>query len=126
MIAARHIVYFAETDKALLRAIAYFDVFNYPITAQEAMQFAPASLNTFSYKQSLEKLVSMGLIFCFGDFYSIQNNPQLVERRLQGNGLAEKKMKTARRYARLIFLFPFVRAVLLSGSISKGFMDEES
>ncbi|MBI1768794.1 MAG: nucleotidyltransferase domain-containing protein [Bacteroidetes bacterium] len=65
-------------------------------------------------------------IFQFGKFYSIQNNQELVERRLRGNLLAEKKMKTAERYSRLISLFPFVRAVLLSGSISKGFMDETS
>ena len=126
MIAARQIDYITEADKALLRAIVYFDIFNYPITAEEAFAFAPLSVNTFSYQKSLEKLVSEGLIFQIGNFYSIQNNPQLADKRIKGNALAETKMKTARKYSRLISSFPFVRAVLLSGSISKGFMDERS
>ncbi|MBI1768793.1 MAG: hypothetical protein HYR67_10495 [Bacteroidetes bacterium] len=41
MIAARQTEYFKEVDKAVLRAIMYFDVFNYPITAEEALAFAP-------------------------------------------------------------------------------------
>ena len=35
-------------------------------------------------------------------------------------------MKTAKRVSRLISNFPYIRAVLLSGSISKGFMDEKA
>jgi len=50
----------------------------------------------------------------------------LVTKRLDGNRLAEQRMKTARKYSRLIASFPFVRAVMLSGSISKNFMDETS
>src|SRR5437868_401957 len=126
MIAARQIDYITEADKALLRAIIYFDIFHYPITAEEAFAFAPLPVNTFSYQKSLDKLVSEGLVFQMGKFYSIQNNSQLVDIRIKGNALAEEKMKTARRYSRLISSFPFVRAVLLSGSISKGFMDEAS
>ena len=38
----------------------------------------------------------------------------------------DKKMKVAKRFSRLVSLFPFVRAVMLSGSISKGYMDENS
>ncbi len=126
MIAAKQINYFTDGDKALLRAILYFDIFDYPITVEEAMAFAPSSVNIFSYDKALEKLVSDKLIFRLGNFYSIQNNQQLAERRIRGNELAEKKMKTARRFSKLISHFPFVRAILLSGSISKGFMDEAS
>src|SRR5258706_389023 len=125
MIAAQQIQYFTNTDKALLRAIMYFDVFNYPITAEEALAFAPLSID-HSSKPRLQNLVDEKVIFKLGKFYSIQNNFELVERRLRGNLLAERKMKTAEKYSRLISSFPFVRGVLLSGSISKGFMDETS
>ena len=126
MNAVKQINYFTDGDKALLRAILYFDIFDYPITAEEAIAFAPSSVNIFSYDKTLEKLVSEKLIFRLGNFYSIRNNQQLAERRIRGNELAEQKMKTARRFSNLISYFPFVRAILLSGSISKGFMDETS
>jgi hypothetical protein len=35
-------------------------------------------------------------------------------------------MQTAKKFARLMAAFPFVRAVMLSGSISKGYMDDRS
>lgn len=126
MIAAKQIDFFTEAEKSLLRAILYFDVFNYPITAEEAFAFAPSAVNTFSYQKSLDKLVAEGLIFQLGKFYSTQNDRELVSQRIKGNALAEEKMKTARKYSLLIASFPFVRAVMLSGSISKGFMNEKS
>jgi hypothetical protein len=50
----------------------------------------------------------------------------LVERRLTGERHAEKSLRTAVRYSRRIAAFPFVRAVALSGSISKKYMDDSS
>lgn len=125
MIAARQVESFSDVDRALLRSVLYFDIFNFPITAEEARTFAPAVVNG-SYEYVLESLVAEKMLFKHGKFYSVQNNPELVQRRINGNLLAEKRMKEARKYSRLIAAFPFVRAVLLSGSISKGFMDDES
>lgn len=126
MIAAQQIEYFTEIDRALLRSIMYFDVFDYPITSEEALAFAPVLVDKRVHEAALENLLAEKMIFQLGKFYSIRNNHELEERRLRGNLLADVKMKTARKYARLISSFPFVRGVLLSGSISKGFMDENS
>lgn len=125
MIAARQVESFSDIEKALLRSVLYFDIFNFPITAEEACTFAPAAVNG-SCEYILESLVTEKMLFRHGKFYSAQNRPELVQRRIKGNLLAEKRMKEARKYSRLIAAFPFVRAVLLSGSISKGFMDHES
>jgi hypothetical protein len=125
MNAARQTSYLMDEEKQLLRALLYFDIFDYPLTAEEIVQFSAAPTLFPSY-QVLEKLTSQGLIFRFQDFYSLQNNPGLVSRRLNGNALAEQKMKTAKKFSKLVSMFPFVRAVMLSGSISKGYMDERS
>lgn len=125
MIAAKKVEYITECDKALIRAILYFDIFNYPITAEEARAFAPSSMESDN-AQLLNNLVSRGILFKHGDFYSARNDSGLAIKRLEGNRLAEQRMKTARKYSRLIASFPFVRAVMLSGSISKNFMDENS
>ncbi|HLZ17484.1 MAG TPA: nucleotidyltransferase domain-containing protein [Cyclobacteriaceae bacterium] len=124
MNAVRQASYLMEEEKHLLRALLYFDIFDYPLTAEEIVQFSSATL--FASRQALERLTAQGIIFRFQDFYSLQNNPGLVTRRLNGNALAEQKMKTAKKFSKLVSLFPFVRAVMLSGSISKGYMDEKS
>jgi len=125
MNAIRQPSYFGEEEKNLLRALLYFDIFNYPLTAEEVARFSPSIVNS-SPHQSLASLVSQKLLFQFQNFYSLHNDPQLAQRRVKGNTLAEKKMKTAKRFSRLVFSFPFVRAVMLSGSISKSYMDENS
>jgi len=125
MIAAKRVEYFTEVDKALIRSILYFDIFNYPITAEEARAFAPFLID-LDCAQCLDNLVSQGILFKHGDFYSVRNDAGLAARRLEGNRLASQRLKTARKYSRLIASFPFVRAVMLSGSISKNFMEDNS
>ena len=71
MNAARQPSYFGEEEKNFLRALLYFDIFNYPITAEEVVQFSPAIVNS-SPHQFLESLVSQKLLFKFQNFYSLQ------------------------------------------------------
>lgn len=125
MIAAKRVDFFTSVDKALLRSVLYFDIFNYPITAAEARSFAPFSIGD-DCERALDNLVTQGILFKHRGFYSVRNDDELVTKRLEGNRLAEQRMKTATKFSRLIASFPFVRAVMLSGSISKNFMDENS
>jgi hypothetical protein len=125
MNAARQTSHFEAEEKYFLRALLYFDIFNYPLTAEEVARFSFAVIN-FSPEALLENLVSRKVLYKFQNFYSLQSDPQIALRRIKGNELAEKKMKTAKWFSRIVSLFPFVRAVMLSGSISKGYMDEDS
>ena len=50
----------------------------------------------------------------------------LGSRRTKGNQMAQQSLALAKRQARLISKFPFVRAVMASGSLSKDYMDEHS
>ncbi|MBS1683009.1 MAG: nucleotidyltransferase domain-containing protein [Bacteroidetes bacterium] len=125
MIAAQKKTETAADDKAIIRTLLYFDIFDYPLATEEITRFLPIELNS-SIEDNLSSLVRLKKIFRCGKFYSIQDKPSLADRRIKGNLLAEKKIKTAKKYSRLVSFFPFVRAIMLSGSISKGFMDEKS
>jgi hypothetical protein len=59
-------------------------------------------------------------------YYSLNEDSSLVEYRLRGNELAAKYMKIAKWVVFFISQFPFVRSVLISGSLSKEFMNPES
>jgi predicted nucleotidyltransferase len=125
MNAARQFSYLAHEEKSILRTLLYFDIFSYPLTAEEIKSYSSQPLLAIS-TEKLDGLVERKLLFKLGGFYSLQNNPSLELRRKEGNQLAQKKTATAARYSRLVASFPFVKAVLLSGSISKGYMDEKS
>src|SRR5258706_1987639 len=125
MIALQKSSYVDREEKYFLRALLYFDLFNYPLTADEVAKYSPIAIDFFD-EQSLENLVQRKIIYRFQNYYSIQHDPELVTRRMKGNALAEKKMKTARKVSWWLASFPFVKAVMLSGSISKGVMDEKS
>ncbi|MEO5602535.1 MAG: hypothetical protein ABIR06_16555 [Cyclobacteriaceae bacterium] len=114
-------------SKEVIKTLLYFDIFNYPLKGHEVHNFL--SLKNSSEQDivlSLNALVESKIIFRLGDFYSIQSNYKLVERRVQGNAEANKHLKIAKSKARFIAQFPFVRAVMASGSLSKGYMDKKS
>ncbi|UII34360.1 nucleotidyltransferase domain-containing protein [Fulvivirga ulvae] len=116
----------SQLSDDLLKTLLYFDVFQYPLTKDELLFFCPAACEDAQVDLALVELIDKGMIYKFERFYSLHNAPALVERRLAGNNLATQRMKTAKRVSRLISWFPFVRSVMLSGSISKGYMDKGS
>ncbi len=106
----------------LLRVLLYFDIFSYPLTKREIISYSGISnQGGNNIDVALEMLQRKGLINRFGGLYYVEGNRQNVARRLNGNSRAAGRMKTAKRFSRLISWFPFVRGVFISGSLSKGF-----
>lgn len=114
-----------ESD--IIKSLLYSDLFNYPLTAEEL--FNRRSIGNISFmdmQKTLKSLLAKKLIFQFEDHYSVHNAPELSEKRTKGNQMAADKMPKARKISNFINAFPFVRAVFLSGSISKNYMEEDS
>lgn len=111
----------------ILTTLLYYDIFNYPLKAEEVYRFLGTNhVDKELIRAGLLELTERKKIFQFGDLFSVRNSAMLAARRIQGNAEAEKIMPLARKQARLIVRFPFVRAVMSSGSLSKGYMDEKS
>ncbi len=114
-------------DDYILATLLYYDIFNYPLKAEEVYRFLGINhVDKDLIQSSLQQLSYSGKIFRFGELFSIQNNEDLVMRRLKGNEEAKKFIDLAVQKAKLIGSFPFVRAVMGSGSLSKDYMDEKS
>lgn len=114
-------------EKYIIKTLAYYDIFLYPLTAEEI--FHNLRLNHTSeaeVKKLLDCLVSKKILYQKGKYYLLKDDDSYITRREKGNKLAQKRMKTARRMSWFISKFPFIRAILLSGSLSKGFMEENS
>jgi hypothetical protein len=110
----------------VLRTIIYYDIFNYPLTESDIMTNCGLS-NTTSQpcSNALQYLVDKKIVYNLGEYYSLNDNYAAVERRIKGNDEAKKWLKKSRRFSRLISWFPFVRGISLSGSLSKGFVNED-
>ncbi len=113
--------------KSIIKTLAYYDIFDYPLNVTEIYQnLGTNSVSLSDIQNEIEYLCKAGLIFNKNDFYLLRNNPNFISRRLIGNRLAEKKLNSAYRMTKFISKFPYVRAILLSGSISKGYMEADS
>lgn len=110
---------------SVVRTLIYFQIFDYPLKAKEIGQFLGImDFDEMELKNTLALLKSKSFIQQIGPYYQIILNDEMVSKREKGNERAEKMMKKAYSRAALIYSFPFVEAVFLSGSISKNFMDE--
>ena len=113
--------------RSIIRTLAYYDIFFYPLTADEIYyNLGDNHTSREEIKSELESLTSVNIVYRKGEFFQLNNNDSYIHRRKTGNKLAEKRLKTARRVSGFISRFPFIRGILLSGSISKGFMEEDS
>jgi hypothetical protein len=114
-------------DQNVIKTLLYYDIFHYPLKASEVFRFL--RINSVTEKDvanSLDSLVERGYLSRFNEFYSAQPTEHDVSRRIKGNLEAQRCLPIAQHQALFISRFPFVRAVMASGSLSKEYMDENS
>jgi len=116
----------SSIGESILRCLLYFDIFNYPLTKSEINNFIGCKVDDSTLKKDLAELVKNKLIFEQNIFYSLQNSNELIYRRLKGNEEAVRLMPLALEKAKFIYSFPFIRGIMISGSLSKNYMDEKS
>lgn len=110
----------------ILKTLAYFDIFHYPLRKEEILQFNTHFSEEHITHQALHELVAEGSVFKLGDFYSLHNNPLLINRRLQGNQRAGELLTKALSIGKMLYKFPFVRGIGVSGSLSKNVAEENA
>ena len=108
----------------LLKPILYFSLFKYPLTEEEIFNFSKAESKE-QIKLDLMELVNDNIIYKIDDFYLTENNETLIKRRLEGNKMAKNIYQKALTVSRLISKFPYVEGVGISGSLSKGYYDDD-
>lgn len=113
-------------EAGILKLLAYFDIFHYPLTKNEIRQFLGRADEEENLDKTLRELLTRQIIFLHLGFYSLHNNPLLSHRRTEGNARAKAMLSKAFAIGRFLFRFPFVRAIGVSGSLSKNFADEKA
>jgi hypothetical protein len=115
-----------QLRSSILKVVAYFDLFNYPVSIEDILFFLDSEADEYEVKKELEMLLNQECLFRTGQFFSLRNDPALAEKRNWGRQHAEELLPIAERGARFLFQFPFVTGVCISGSLSKRCADENA
>lgn len=111
---------------SVIRTLIYYDIFKYPLLADEIFYRSALKPDQESVCHSiLEDLVKQNVIYKIDDYYLLEYKPEWIQSRIKGEKKAGKWMKKAHRYSKLIYGFPYVRAIAVSGSLSKGILNDD-
>lgn len=128
-----------DLRNSVLATLAYYDVFDFPLTALEVYRYLinPARIErqadgvgeimVSDVISTLEELLSQSRIAEKNGYYmlSVERLP-VYEKRIAKEKIAALKWKKLLRIARWFQAVPFLRAVLVSGSMAMNNADEQS
>jgi hypothetical protein len=114
-------------SRSLIKTIIYFDIFSYPLSEEEVINYCDyADIDPSVGRKALEDLKKRQLINYYAGYYFLGSDYSIVSKRIEENKRADKRMKAARIFSRIVSNFPYVRAVFISGSLSKHVMKKDS
>jgi hypothetical protein len=105
----------------VIKTIAYFDVFRYPLTGEQIYRFLPRNgIGKEQLADIVRRLVAAGVLNEFNGYYFLPTEARdIVVQRKEDEKRAEHMMRYARRVSWVLKQFPFTRAVFITGSLSK-------
>jgi hypothetical protein len=111
-----------SVETAILRTVAYADVFDYPLTLDQIHRYlvgVAASPSIVHQALHSNRLVPRRLT-CTDSYYSLAGREATVQTRLRRAEIAARLWPTARRYGLSIASLPFVRMVAITGTLAMG------
>lgn len=105
----------------IIKTLLYYDIFKHPLSSYEIFSLLPQ--NSISKDDLIkvleENLQSNSQIYKKDNYYFIGKNENYIELRKFREAFSKKSWKMARAVTHIIKRFPFVRAVFVTGSLSK-------
>jgi hypothetical protein len=103
----------------LLRLFAFFAIFKYPLTFWEIKNYLNDIIKKSSVEvlSDLDLLVEKNIISFSKGFYFLKGSENLVEIRRKRYNYYQRKLKKAKRFAKLFSFLPFVKMVALVNTI---------
>lgn len=103
-------------ERAVLEALAYSDVFDYPLRLDELHRYLPVRAEIDELSKALISL--RGQVEKKNDFYFLANRREIVEIRRAREARSKQLLPIALKYGRVLGALPFVRMAALTGSLA--------
>lgn len=112
----------------ILRSLLYYDIWRHPLTARELFTFLPVNTMTLDeFHKELASALNQGIVRQSRGFYYVTGRTSdVVARRAAMEDHARSMWHKARTAMHVIRRFPFVRAAMVSGDLSKNVTTRES
>ncbi|MFC1852760.1 hypothetical protein ACFL27_21395 [candidate division CSSED10-310 bacterium] len=110
----------------IIEPIIYGDIFDYPVSLSEIHKFCPVSIS----RAELEQIVNHDtnfrkLVSCEDGYYYLTGREVLVKTRQRRKKIAEKLWRRASLIARIIQYIPFIKSILVTGSLAINNVEEK-
>ena len=117
-----------QLQQDVLRTFAYFDVFSYPLSTHQVYAFLPRNSVTLrNMEETLQCLEKFGFLKSERGYYFFPDQtPEIVKSRLENEQRAMTMLKKARLVSLFLKQIPFVRAIFITGSLSKNIASHSS
>jgi hypothetical protein len=106
-------------ERAIVEAVAYADVFDYPLTADEVHRYLDGVPTT---RAAVRAALSGGLVphrlSHAGRFYTLPGREVVIDVRRERTRVSERYWKQAIQYGRVMAGLPFVRMVAVTGALA--------
>jgi len=102
-------------QRGILLAVAYADVFDYPLTVREIHRYSGIKA---SFNDIYAEIRRFRLLNQIGDFYMLPGREALVATRTRREENSARLWPQAVRYGKLISGLPFIRMVAVTGSLA--------
>jgi hypothetical protein len=115
-----------KTERAVLHAVLYADLFDYPLTITEIAHYLG---ETISGKEHVQAVLSAplrlnGQIAQVGEYITLRGREALVNRRLARARSSLGLWRRARFYGKVLSWLPFVRMIAVTGALAMDNCDE--
>lgn len=101
--------------KAVLQTLAYFDIFDYPLTFEELRFYSPAKTTKKSLQEQLRKIKT---IKKRENLYFLKYNDSIFRIRKDREKFSKKKLIIAKKIISVISKIPTVRFIGISGALA--------
>ena len=105
-------------QEAILAALAYHDIFDYPLTVEEIHRYLIKKASLKSVRGDLDILCQEKKIGTSQGFYFLKNRSLVVKTRIKRSHFSHNKLKRASIYSKLLTLIPTIKLVAISGALA--------
>ncbi|MDX9893485.1 MAG: hypothetical protein RB292_03660 [Patescibacteria group bacterium] len=120
---------YSELETAILKTLAFFDIFDYPLTLLELYKWlyqAPANVKFSDLAESFESANLAGIIDHQSGFYFFPGRSNIVRTRLNRYRIAEGKFSIALKLAAWLRPIPFIRMVAVCNNAAYDNANDQS
>jgi hypothetical protein len=112
----------------ILKTLLYYDIFSHPLSSDEIFSFLPQnSVTKDDVKRFLSETSKNGSEYAESKgYYYIKPNAEFVTSRIHKEEYSKKMWRATGFVTHIIKRFPFVRCVMVTGTLSKNSSDETS